>query len=381
MNESVELQIGARIFTGWKGLRVSRELDRMASDFELTAAGRWPGQGEPIKPFMPVVIRLGGTVVLTGHVDVVAPTIEARRHEVLITGRSKTADLIDCTPELRGSELRGATLDAVARALATPFGVTVRAETEMGEPFKSEAMLDHGETAFEAIERLCRLRSVLATDAPDGALVLARTGQGRAKDSLQEGRNIEKAKVLLDGSERFSRYIVQAQKPTAASSSSDGDGDLEDEDEAERPSAGVQVSVLGSADDPEVPRYRPRILKGEAAMTTAQARERAVWAATTARAKGLQAIITTKGWLQSDGLPWLSNTLVQVNAPTLLMQGEMLIAGVSYILDEQSGRTTELTVGPPGAWTPKPPPVGEKAKAKKQEGGTNSGLVDLIPIR
>jgi prophage tail gpP-like protein len=374
LNEEVELQIASRIFTGWKALRITRELDRMASDFDLTAAGRWPGQGEPIMPFMPVVLRLGGVVVLTGFVDVVAPTIEAKRHDVRIAGRSKTAQLIDCTPELKGSELRGATLDAAARALAAPFGVAVRAEAEMGEPFKSEAMLDHGETAYEAIERLARLRSVLATDAPDGALVLTRTGEARAKDSLVEGVNIEVGKVVLDGSKRFSRYIVQAQTPLAASMSSDGDGDLDDEDEEERPNAGVAVSVLGSADDADVPLYRPRIVKGEAAMTPAQARERAVWAANTARAKALQANITVKGWLQSDGKPWTVNTLVQVSAPTLLMEGEMLIAGVTYNMDDRSGRTTELTVGPPDAWTPKPP----KVKKGKGSGTATStaGAVD-----
>lgn len=373
MNETLDLVIGQRVFSGWTGLRVTRELERMASDFDIEAAGIWPGDDAPVMPFDPVVIRLGGVIVLTGYVDEVAPSLDATTHAIRIAGRSKTADLIDCTPELRGSELRGATLEAVARALAAPFGIEVVSRVDAGDPLLSEAMLDKGETAFDAIERLCRLRGVLATDGPAGELIITRAGDTRAVDTIEEGRNILSGKVSLRGDKRFSRYIVQAQRQTAAAASASGDGDDADADPAERPNAGVAVSVLGLAEDPEVPRYRPRIIKAEAAMNAAQARERAVWAATTARAASLRGQIVVQGWLQSDGQPWLLNQLVGVQAPTLLMSGEFLIAGVSYGLDVRTGRTTELTLGPPEAWTPEPPKVSRTARGRGGAGRGGSG--------
>jgi prophage tail gpP-like protein len=73
-------------------------------------------------------------------------------------------------------------LDAIARL----FKIGVVVQTDVGEPFP-DATIERHETGFAFLERLCRLRSVLATDDEQGRLVLTRAGNDRAHDALLQG--------------------------------------------------------------------------------------------------------------------------------------------------------------------------------------------------
>jgi hypothetical protein len=44
---------------------------------------------------------------------------------VRITGCSKTEDIVDCTPDIRGGQFAGYKLDAIARAIASLFKIDV----------------------------------------------------------------------------------------------------------------------------------------------------------------------------------------------------------------------------------------------------------------
>lgn len=354
MGDTVDLLIGGAIYSGWTEFRVSRAMDRAAGDFDITVTERWPGRTEAwrILPFGEVEIRLGSDPVLKGYVDVVEPETDAKTHRVRIRGRSKTCDLVDCTPELRGTEFRGTTLPAIARALAQPFGIEVVTEVPDGAPFGVEAK-EKTDTAWRTIERLGRLRGVICHDDEQGRLVLARAGERRAAGSLELGRNLLAASARIDVSKRFSRYVSMTQRQTGAAVSRDGDGDADDAEEAEQANAGVQVSVTGVATDPDVPRYRPKIFRAEGAGDTAFAQQRAVWAAATARAKSLQVEATVQSWRKADGALWRLNELVPIKADWLRLDHDLLVIGVEFTLG-QEGRRTKLTLTPREALLPEP---------------------------
>ena len=51
-DETIMLCIGGRDYGGWTSVRVSRAIDRMASDFDIAVAERWsasptPGRSSP----------------------------------------------------------------------------------------------------------------------------------------------------------------------------------------------------------------------------------------------------------------------------------------------------------------------------------------------
>ncbi|GGJ14264.1 phage baseplate assembly protein [Neoroseomonas lacus] len=373
MTDAVELLIGGSIYAGWTEFRVTRSMDRAAGDFDLTVSERWPGRTEAwrILPFAETEIRLGGDPVLKGYVDVVEPETDAKTHRVRIRGRSRTCDLVDCTPELRGTEFRGSTLPAIARALAQPFGIDVVTEAPDGAPFGVEAK-EKTDTAWATIERLGRLRGVICHDDEQGRLVLTRAGERRAAGSLELGRNLLAASARIDVSKRFSRYVSMTQRQTGAAVSRDGDGDAEDSEEAEQPNAGVQVSVTGVATDPDVPRYRPKIFRAEGAGDTAFAQQRAVWAAATARAKSLQVDATVQGWRKADGALWRLNELVKIQADWLRLDHDLLVIGTEFTLG-QGGRRTKLVLTPKEALLPEP-----LKPARTGRGGARGSYNDII---
>ncbi|MBW6399976.1 hypothetical protein KPL78_19100 [Roseomonas sp. HJA6] len=374
MTDTVDLLIGGSIYGGWTDFRVTRSMDRAAGDFDLSVSERWPGRTDAwrILPFAEVEIRLGSDPVLTGYVDVVEPETDARSHRVRIRGRSRTCDLVDCTPELRGTEFRGSTLVAIARALSQPFGIEVVTEAPDGAPFGVEAK-DKTDTAWRTIERLGRLRGVICHDDERGRLVLARAGERRAAGSLELGRNLLAASARIDVSKRFSRYVSMTQRQTGAAVARDGDGDAGDNEEAEQPNAGVQVSVTGIATDPDVPRYRPRIFRAEGAGDTAFAQQRAVWAAATARAKSLQVDATVQGWRKADGALWRLNELVKIKADWLRLDHDLLVIGTEFSLG-QDGRRTRLTLTPKEAMLPEP----LKPARSGRGGGAGASWSDVV---
>ncbi len=108
---------------------------------------------------------------MTGYVDAVEIERSDTTASVTLRGRSKTADLIDCSPELDSLELTGLDLAAVARVVCKPFGIEVVCP-DSGPVFPVSAA-HHGETAWKLIERLARQRKLLLMDDEEGRLVLA----------------------------------------------------------------------------------------------------------------------------------------------------------------------------------------------------------------
>lgn len=356
MTDPVRMIVDGKVYAGWTDMRVSRGLDRCCADFTLSVGPRWPGLTADwlVLPFAAIEIALGDDTVLTGYADRFMPEISATSRDAKVSGRSKTCDLVDCTPEIGGTEFRRSTLPAVCRALCAPFKIEVVEAVDCGGTFALEAM-ERGDTAWQTIERLCRMRGVLACDDGRGRLVLTRAvPETRASGALVQGENVLTAQARLDGGKRFSRYIVLSQQPSAAALDREGDGDADDEAPEERPGGGASPAIGATAEDPDVPRYRPRVIRAEGNGGAADAQARARWAAATARAKSVTADVTVQGWRQPDGRLWQAGEIVPVRIPYLALDRDMAVLEVSYLLGVKAGRTTELVLTPPEALLPEP---------------------------
>lgn len=397
LDETLTLTANGQRYERWEEIRVTREIDRMATDFNIMVSERFLGSAPdfPLAPFMPCTVAIGADVVLTGYIDNYLPEAEADRHSVRITGRSKTEDIIDCTPDIQGGQFAGYKLDAIARAIGQsvgqPYPIDVVVQADVGEPFP-DATIERHETGFAFLERLCRLRSILATDDEQGRLVLTTAGNARATDALLQGPggNVQWASAVISGARRFSHYKVKAQQSVhgstspasswqgvqsgsaGAASADEGAGD-DYASEGDAVASDAQVPVLteveGTATDPGVPRYRPHVVMAESALDGPGAMRRAVWQAKYNAARGTQARVIVPGWRQSDGSLWQINHLVNVCVPFLSLDMELLIAGTSYMLNAFRGRHTELTVDPVDGYQPDPGQVKLRRHQKNQHKG------------
>jgi prophage tail gpP-like protein len=273
--------------------------------------------------------------VVTGYIDVVQIQLNTKSHELHVFGRSKCADLVDCSAEWPGGQISGDSVLEIARKLAMPYGIEVDTLDDVGRVIDAFQLM-RGETPFEIIERLCRFRQLLAYDDTDGNLLLARTASRHAASGFREGINVEAATVDLSMHDRFSKYRCFFQSVDTLQDLGGG-GDIE-----------------GTATDPGVHRHRVRIIVAEAgggdlnAGDVAQAR--ADWEAARRYGRSYMLRLTTDSWRDKVGALYEPNTLVTLDLPTLKVTGKTwVISEVTYRRD-LGGSRCDLTCMPSEAF-------------------------------
>lgn len=331
----VALTVDGLVYGGWKSVTVRRSIETVAGTFSLAVSERWPGQ-QALKAILPgqkCTVAVDGDVVITGYVDDVSPAYSASSHDVTVDGRDATGDLVDCSAVHQPGEWQGQKLEAVAAILAKPFGIPVKAECDTGKAFR-KFRIEEGETAFEAIERACRMRAALAVSDSKGGLQIIRAGTGRAAVTLQRGENILEATGRLSHRDRYSKYIVKGQQPSW--------GDQIPADQL--------AQVRGEATDPGTRRYRPLLMIAEQSVDGAAAQDRATWEANVRAARARQISVVVQGWRERPGgALWSPNRLVRLTDDWLAVDQDMLITGVTFTKGDQ-GTRTELSLMPPGAF-------------------------------
>jgi prophage tail gpP-like protein len=246
--------------------------------------------------------------------------------------------MVDCSAVHSPGEWAGLKLDRIAGILANPFGITVTSQVDVGAAWPAERpfKLQPSETAFEALDRACRMRGVLPVSDGKGGLVLTKPGQTRCTTSLVQGQNVKSAGLSNDTTDRFRTYIVRGSQP--------GSDDL---------SPDQSSAVEARATDAGASAGRNLIIIAEGSVDISTARKRAQWEATVRAARAVSVSVTVQGWRQADGTLWPVNGLVQVDLPWLRISGKMLITELTYTLDE-SGTQTQMTLRRKDAYTPEP---------------------------
>jgi prophage tail gpP-like protein len=340
MADQVQLLVGGRAYSGWKSVTVTRAMDAATGSFSLGLVERWAGQDEPwpIVPGDECEVRLGSDTVITGYVDVWRPSFSKDEHAITVQGRDKSADMVDCSAVHSPDEWRDLDVLALAKILARPFGVKVRADVQVGERFRV-VKLQQGETAFEALDRHCRMRKLLLMPDGLGGLLITRAGAEQAETVLEQGVNIKSASGSIDMSQRFSSYTVRAQAGWSAET------DVE-----------TESLIEAVATDPGVGRRRPMLLVAEAGGTTAAAKERATWEANVRIGRAASVDVVVAGWRQRPGgALWRPNLQVDVRSSWLRMAGTMLVRQVTYAMDKDGGQVAQLALVSPQAFAPEPP--------------------------
>lgn len=342
----VELTVGGKVHGGWTDVSIEIGLDSLASSFQLGLAEQFPGQGGRfvLEAGAEAKVSIGGETVVTGFIDRLDSSIADTDHRITIAGRSKAADLLDASAVTKPGRWTNRSLEAIASDIAKPFGLSVVARAKTTPVFKAFA-LQPGETAFAAIERLARLRGLLPVSDTDGTIAIVTPEPKGAAIRIAQGKHIVELSASHDVSQRFSEYIVKGQ--TAG------------DDQA----SGKTVSgPSATATDPGVKRYRPLIVVAEDQADLATCKARAKWEATVRAAKGQEASLTLAGWRRPDGKLWAAQDKVLLEAPAGWIDGEVMVASVTFTLDEQGSRVV-LRLVRPEAYSQEP--VSPKAEASK----------------
>jgi prophage tail gpP-like protein len=356
MNNAVTLVVSGREFGGWKAVAIQAGIERQVRDFDLTITNRWPGSGDiprRVHPGDKCEVYIGADKVLTGYVDATPISYSAKEVTVGVRGRSLTADLVDCAAIHPGGRWAAAKIERIASDLAAPYGIQVATEVDTGAPLSHA--IEQGETVFESIDRMLKVRQQLATDDALGRLVFIDVGStGRASTALELGKNVKECSAPLDFKDVFSEYVVKGQRPGS---------DEESGDEV----AGETASIT----DTTIARRRVLVIKQGGQVDGASARDRVAYERAHRKAQALEATYTVQGWRQDGGELWKHNTLVQVRDPMVGFDGLFVVAEIVYKLSDQ-GMLTTLKVGPRDGYVHKP-------GGKKKGDGSASEWSDVQP--
>jgi prophage tail gpP-like protein len=226
------------------------------------------------------------------------------------------------------------------RKVCKPYGIPVALQTGLTSSaitVPKKLSIDPGDTAAGAIEAVCRVAGLLAISDGRGGLVLTRAGTARCTDSLLEGANVLSARARYDRTQRFRRVIVLGTKAGT------------DEE-----SGTVVINTRGQAEDLNSPAQRVTIVRPESSVNAAQAKTRAQWEVAIRAARGDTYSATVQGWTQSNGALWPLNSLVHLRSPTLEVDEDLLVSGLTLTRSRDGGTTTSMDLRHAGAFAPMP---------------------------
>lgn len=337
----------ALALTGWTSTRVTRGIERCPSDFQISATERNPLDPGVLQVFPgdQAVVSLGADVVLTGYVDQVIPSFGPKEHSLQISGRSKCADLVDCSAIFNTFQLNNTTPAGLAAQLCKPFGISVDVVGDIGAMTIPLFAVIMTETPFEIIERVARSAAILAYDGTDGNLVLTRVGSTQMKSGFAQGQNVQEATSTFTINERY-------QTITAILLSSELFlGDTAPPDQA----TALGQDTKASASDPGVLRYRPLLVIAEQNDPDYSiTQQRVQWEVNRRFGRSRQVQLLCDSWRDSAGELWKINALVNVDLPALKVVNEVwLITEVSFLKDA-TGTHAELTLMPSQAFAVQP---------------------------
>ena len=189
----IVLKIGGQPFTTWTRCELTRDLGDISGSFQFDyndtarVAKLLPKfnaaplvQAAALEPGPAITVAIDGELVLKGYAVDVHVEADPDRITASAFGLDATGDLVECSANPEGPmEYLGLDLTGIVSRLVQPFGMTARAETDVGDAFPHFS-IDVGETVMSAIEKAARQRGVLVTSDGVGGIVLTESGHGRA---------------------------------------------------------------------------------------------------------------------------------------------------------------------------------------------------------
>jgi len=338
----VSVFANGQAYSNWASVSISRGLNSLAGSFNLSFVDKWKqlNQPWPLKPGVLCNVKIGLEPVLTGYIDSLSPSISSNERGFEISGRDRTADLVDCSAVYPTGSFKNQRIEAIAAILCQPFGIQVVSNLTTSTPFKSWNV-KQGETVFENLSRAAAQQGALLNTNELGQLYITNRADlssvSKSTTDLVQGKNLLEVSAVFDDTERFNEYTVKGQ--TAGDDAFNGV---------------VASQPFGKAVDSNIERYRPLIVFADGSVDTANAQKRANWEATVRSAKALKVNAKVSGWTKDDGTLWKYNEMVFLVAPYVGLNALMLITDVTYNKSVSDGTSTSLSLTRIDAFNPQP---------------------------
>lgn len=339
----ITIEVGGQEYTDFLSAGVDRAVDTLAGAFSFQATAK-AGESYPIRAGQSCKIFVAGVQQIDGFVESVDVGYSAAGHTITISGRDKSADLIDSTvgPNV---DLKGPiTLAGICKNVISQMGIdisvidnTTDLKTFADDEIASAAIDKQG---FTFLETFARQRQAFLTGDGLGNLIITRAGSERAFTGLQniiggQKNNIKESASSNDVSLRFNLYDVAAQLNVSAFGSDVSSTDIANQN--------------GSALDGDIRSSRRLYFQAEESANGNTSKERATWEANIRRARSSKYSATVAGFQQENGALWSLNQLVNVSDDFADVRADMLVWSLKFRYSLSGGSTTSIDLVPPDA--------------------------------
>lgn len=339
------LEVDSVPYEGFTEISVIRSLGAIsgAFNFRATSSQKKP---LPVQIGQACRVLINDTPVVNGFIETIDIDYDSSTHNIVIAGRDKTMDVIDCSTLV--NELSGTlSLETVIRKILDGNGLTdiqVINNVSGLKSFKDGDIesAEVGETRFEYMDKYARKRQVLLTGDGKGNIVITRSGSNNAVTSLinvigGENNNIKSGGTSYSETNLFNRYVVRSQQNPSALSSG---GSI--------PSTEI-VNQSGTAIDNNVRLTRVREIRPDQSGSSDDSKQFALWSKNIAIARSFNYTAVVQGFYQDEKETrlWVPNEIVSVEDDfagiSSRVNAQLLIDTVEYKLSNDSGSTATMT--------------------------------------
>jgi prophage tail gpP-like protein len=325
--EQIKVMVGGEEFTSWEQVTVRAAFDEAVRAFSLVAALQL-GAAETHQLFAigtEIQIFTNEDLLLDGYVDKRKAKLDEDSRGITISGRSKSADLVDSSAVHDTGNFENVDPVAIGNGVAT--GMSATFVTDQALDAIESYRLTPGSTVIGVIEQLTRDQGMTLKGLANGNVMITKAGTARQAGGLYEGVNILSAESDHDGSNRHSKITVLGQ-------SDDGTGD-------------DALEIEGTATDSKVTRFRPHIMVHHESTTKAFVKQRAATRRDRAAGRALKSEVEMQGFRDEDGEIFEPGNLIWTESETLGIAQDMLIESIELTQHFKNGTKASLSLVDP----------------------------------
>lgn len=402
---AISLVVEGKIHSAWSRYQIDSDFLVPADAWSVTLGlpdGIFPST---IRRGVPVQVRVGSDVVMSGRIDTVQRRVSRQQVSITISGRDDSAVLVDCASPVFTS--RQLSLEEVIAQVVRPLGIKniqLRAESSISN---DKVSVEPGERAWDTLERAASARGLWPWFAPDGTLIIGGPDYTAEPVATLVLNRDGKGNNILDITDRssitgsFSELTILAQGHAQGSKSAKHGTEIIDVGDDAAPltadddgsSAEGDDDILVSTGSPEtgfhglrsvvrdttVPYYRPQIMVVGDADNQEQSDYRARKAMADARLNGFDLTVIVKGHRTESGLLWQPGQRIRVRSEPHGIDDIYFLMGREFAGGRPDNTITTLRLKEDGIWIPDAYPKKRKTRKRRAKVNKKLEIIDVEP--
>lgn len=169
MNKSIlELELNGSVFSGWKSSNMVFDMEALSTTFNFSLYDKSNVVSDAFKTGFATRVSVKPSMespfvdqLVDGYITDIDRSIAGTSTSMSIEGADKLIDLVDCSALHDSQTWINKKFTLIIRDIIAPFGLDVDTSQLITDPKIKKFTLQSGESAFNAIERLCRSQAIL----------------------------------------------------------------------------------------------------------------------------------------------------------------------------------------------------------------------------